>query len=1046
MTVSELHALFLNPSNAYRGKPFWSWNGHLEQGELIRQIHVLRRMGMGGFFMHSRTGLATPYLGREWFDLINACSDEAERLGMEAWLYDEDRWPSGTAGGMVTQDPAFRRRYVRMEECAPADVRLDDHVIAVFVCRKDGFAVRDVRRIEPSAVSAQPSSLTALVFRDVEMAPASFYNGFTYVDTMNPDATARFIELTHEQYARHCGSRLGGVIKGIFTDEPHRGALMDRFGGEGLASETQAPWNDRIRERFREAFGYDIVDRLPELFLQPDGQPISQVKWHYVELLMRMFLDGFAKPYEAWCREHGIAVTGHVLHEDGLAAQTAMCRSVMRYYEHMDCPGIDLLTEGNRSYWVAKQLQSVARQLGQRVLLSELYGCTGWQMPFKGHKAVGDWQALYGINLRCHHLSWYTMEGEAKRDFPASIFHQSAWWRAYKHVEDYFSRIGLLMDQGERLCDLLVVHPVESVWCQVYPGWSRFLGATGPAVQVLERRFAEMFHWLQTAQMDFDYGDEDILGRLGSVGADGSLKVGQAAYKAVVIGGMTTIRSTTLDLLRRFAEAGGTVIVAGDPPTHVDALPASDSRVAHPGFTEVAWERGSVVAACEASVERIIAVETSDSERPPSVVSQVRRDAEGRTYVMVLNLDRDHGTPAGDLRLRARGPLEEWNPLTGERLSVEWRQDGEWLVSPLRLEPAGSRLYVAGLPGQGAIAQTERAARTTVAVSGPFAYRLSEPNVCVLDMCSWRLDDGAWSPRAEVLKADQAVRRNLGLQPRGGEMLQPWFTAQRGHATLGTVQTRFTFSVDRVPSGPVELVIERPDLQTATVNGASVAVPPEPRRWLDVCFARLPLPDGCLRAGDNEVVITTQYHEGIGLEAVYLLGEFGVRVEGSCATLTELPPSLEVGDLTAQGLPFYSGAIALKLACPRAGSVPSDVAAGPVAIRLNGMSAACALAVPPGTPLPNTCSLDLGEEADPVGRIIAWDPYEAEIGDLVNDHGEFELHLYLTRRNTFGPLHQIPMDAPGYGPGNWITEGPAFSESHVLWPSGLLEPPELVLA
>ena len=37
----------------------------------------MRDMGLGGFFMHSRTGLATEYLGDEWFALTNACADEA---------------------------------------------------------------------------------------------------------------------------------------------------------------------------------------------------------------------------------------------------------------------------------------------------------------------------------------------------------------------------------------------------------------------------------------------------------------------------------------------------------------------------------------------------------------------------------------------------------------------------------------------------------------------------------------------------------------------------------------------------------------------------------------------------------------------------------------------------------------------------------------------------------------------------------------------------------------------------------------------------------
>ena len=77
----QLYGRFQSPSKADRGKPFWSWNGKLDKDELIRQIHVIQEMGFGGHFMHSRTGLVTEYLGEEWFELINACADESERLG-----------------------------------------------------------------------------------------------------------------------------------------------------------------------------------------------------------------------------------------------------------------------------------------------------------------------------------------------------------------------------------------------------------------------------------------------------------------------------------------------------------------------------------------------------------------------------------------------------------------------------------------------------------------------------------------------------------------------------------------------------------------------------------------------------------------------------------------------------------------------------------------------------------------------------------------------------------------------------------------------------
>ncbi|MFW6152418.1 MAG: hypothetical protein ACOC6C_05530, partial [Verrucomicrobiota bacterium] len=131
-----------NPGSEYRGAPFWSWNGKLEPEELRRQIRIMHKMGLGGFFMHSRVGLATPYLSEEWFDCVRACIDEAKKLGMKAWLYDEDRWPSGFAGGIVTRNPAYRGRRLVFEISRTLSKKnIDSSVIGVWSGQVDGNSV-----------------------------------------------------------------------------------------------------------------------------------------------------------------------------------------------------------------------------------------------------------------------------------------------------------------------------------------------------------------------------------------------------------------------------------------------------------------------------------------------------------------------------------------------------------------------------------------------------------------------------------------------------------------------------------------------------------------------------------------------------------------------------------------------------------------------------------------------------------------------------------------------------------------------------------------
>ena len=236
---------FVNPSAAYRGKPFWSWNGELNKDELVRQAHVLGQMGFGGYFMHSRCGLITEYLGDEWFELTNAVADASEAESLEAWLYDEDRWPSGSAGGKVTEDPALRGKSLYLFECDPDKFAWDKDVIRAFAATvlPDGISVGGYRELTESDTwithyddvqwtEIGEGNPKILSFKIVVDAPHSNYNGNTYIDTMNRAAVDRFIELTHEEYSKRCAKRIGTSIKGIFTDEPIRGLAMGNLKEE----------------------------------------------------------------------------------------------------------------------------------------------------------------------------------------------------------------------------------------------------------------------------------------------------------------------------------------------------------------------------------------------------------------------------------------------------------------------------------------------------------------------------------------------------------------------------------------------------------------------------------------------------------------------------------------------------------------------------------------------------------------------------------------------------------------------------------------------
>jgi len=1028
--TEQLYQQFLDPGPAYRGKPFWSWNGELTQDELFRQIQVMKDMGFGGFFMHSRTGLATEYLGAEWFALTNACADEAARLGMEAWLYDEDRWPSGTAGGLVTKNPKFRLKFMSLRTKPAVQFIWSDDIVAAFSCDLKGLNFTDGRRIQRETPAAQYAGKTILVFTIEEMAKSSFYNGTTYADMMNREATDEYIRLTHEKYKALCGERFGKSILGIFTDEPHRGAVMCGFGIANENGNWMTPWTYCVPEEFRRRFGYDIIDRLPELFLQKDGRPISQVKWHYMELCQQLFLENWAKPIYEWCQANNLILTGHALHEDTLTAQTTMQGSLMRFYECMQYPGVDVLTEGNRSFWIAKQLASAARQLGQKWLLSELYGCTGWQFNFESHKAVGDWQALFGINLRCPHLSWYTMEGQAKRDYPASIFYQSGWWRDYEFVETYFARLGLILSQGEPVCDMLVINPVESLWCQIHAEWTRNIATPkDAAVQKLEKAHGDLFHWLAGAQVDFDYGDEEMISRLYGLKRDKAgralLRIGQADYRVVVLGQMATIRSSTLKILEEFVEAGGKVIFAGAAPPHVDAVASAAAQNLARRVVQTDFAQEAVVSACKQHIDSAVDVFAGATGEPiRDIFCQLRHDGS-RSTLAVLNVNRERGFDDVSIRIPIQGYVTEWDCATGKRFNIPAKPIAGGVEIRTALPPAGERVYLVTPEKDTAIApKPVYQSQSTRVCPGPYDYDLNEDNVCVLDWAKFRIDDGPWREATEVLKIDQAVRDHFGLAHRGGEMVQPWFREKHLPApeVKGTVHMAFPFRIEVMPHSPVTLCMERPEHFSIKLNGHALSSTQVDGWWVDPAIKQIRVPSQALRTGDNVLELALRFSEDKNIEALYLTGDFGVRLRDTSKSLVSLPEKLKVGTVTEQGLPFYSGTITYRIPVRQEADAEQRMF-----VEVPNFEAACVKV------------RSKGHKA----RMIAWQPYQADVTEDVRANDSLLLDVVLTRRNTFGPLHLVPLRPGAYGPGHWTTGGQQWSDQYMLYPAGLLEAPKL---
>lgn len=620
--------LFRSPTSEYRAAPFWAWNCKLEEDELLRQIEIFHEMGFGGFHMHVRTGMDTEYLSDEFMHLIRSCTDKAKSEKMLAWLYDEDRWPSGAAGGIVTKDKRFRARHLLFtvrpydgsagftDDSTSRGVRSEDgELLACYdiVLDSDGY-LKSYRRIGEND-SAEGTKWYAYL----EISGANpWYNGQAYLNTLDKKAVERFVEVTHERYKEVVGDEFDETVPAIFTDEPQftRKTLMDNSTD---TDDLIMPWTDDFAKTYSDTYSQDIMEFLPEIFWDlPDGK-VSAARYRYHDHIAERFSSAFADTVGGWCRENGIALTGHMMDEPTLESQTGALGEAMRSYRSFGLPGIDMLCSW-KEYTTAKQAQSAAHQFGYEGVLSELYGVTDWDFDFRGHKLNGDWQAALGVTVRVPHLSWVSMAGEAKRDYPASINYQSPWYKKYSCVEDHFARVNTAMTRGVPIVKVGVIHPVESFWLHWGPN-----DKSGLFREELDKNFQELTKWLIFGSIDFDFISESLLPEL-CPHADAPLRVGEMKYDVIVVPGCETLRSSTLDRLEKFREDGGRVIFLGEAPTLENAQPSDRGERLFKNSEHIPYQRASLLTALDS--ERSVCIRDEDGYLSDGLIYQLREDTD----------------------------------------------------------------------------------------------------------------------------------------------------------------------------------------------------------------------------------------------------------------------------------------------------------------------------------------------------------------------------------------------------------------------------------
>lgn len=554
---------------------------HGEEEEILREeMRRIFETGIKAVCVESRPH--PDFAGPLWWRDLDILMGEAKKLGMRVWVLDDSHFPTGYANGWIRDKyPEKGKRYLvekHVDAYGPLSnasfiidgwLNKEDTLLAVIASRRSGPG----DDAEDTLVDITAGVTDGTLYWDIPKGLWRIFILFVtrngggrpdYVNLIDPDSVKVLIDAVYEPHYQRYKNDFGGTFAGFFSDEPEIGNTKGYNFDESIGRKKMPlPWCKELPELMEKALGRDYMLLLPCLWYNA-GDRTSAVRYHYMEIVTRLYERNFSRQLGNWCRDRGVKYIGHVIEDQNVHARLGCGTGhFFRSLSGQDMSGVDVVNqqiipgfdrvEHDRHntacdgeffhYALAKMGASMGHidPLKNRRTFCELYGAYGWAEGLKLMKWLTDHMLVRGINWLVPHA--FSPKEYPDADCPPHFYARgrNPQYRYLGVLMRYANRICHLLNGGVHVAPVAILYHAEAEWSGDYMPFQK------PA-RVLAQN-----------QIDYDILPSDVFDKMDFYHAaleENKLCVNGESYRCLVIPYSQHITKAVAEFIEKAANHG----------------------------------------------------------------------------------------------------------------------------------------------------------------------------------------------------------------------------------------------------------------------------------------------------------------------------------------------------------------------------------------------------------------------------------------------------------------------------------------------------------